>query len=115
MARRGCTQSVISRSPVSGSECSARASACVTRSILSNRGDAIVKAARMKELHTLRVEGVRGDITRCTDAADRAAFALAVLLDGLIPAVRALRRERPSVAVWNRYVSVSDAVGLGVP
>lgn len=62
---------------------------------------------------TLLRHRMRGDITRSDDeTVGGTPFALAVLLDGLIPAVRALRRERPSVPRWNRYVSGGDAVAL---
>ena len=92
---------------------SAGVSATVARAIITNHTTAIIRGARSKHGHVLAVTGWRGEVVRA-GAPERSPGSVVLPLrpawEGLIEAIREVRREQPTIVLWNRQLQVEDAV-----
>lgn len=88
-------------------------SATLARSIITNHANAIIRGARSKHDYVLVVTGSRGEVMRAglvEHSPGVTVLPLAAAWTGLIEAIRAVRREWPTVPLWNRQLPVEDAV-----
>jgi hypothetical protein len=88
-------------------------SATVAHAIITNHTTAIIRGARSKHGHVLVVRGWRGEVVRA-GALERAPRSVILPLgpawDGLIEAIREVRREQPTIVLWNRELPIEDAI-----